>query len=414
MKASAIARWSSFVAKIHQPLPLSPRESQKLLSLLKSSFQKRLDDIHPSSQSRSKTNTEIHLHTILAAPLFNNASRRQHAGISKHDHVFPAKGLSRIQQVANSPLTYFGDCVSDGTADYEIAGLCLRHEFRKALASPDADLREALKLSGAGKIILDWLRSSGQGGSLQFFRNFRFLKMLIPFVIAEGKESLIWQWLQELKTYDMLRSRSRESHLAIRKMQYHILAQRFGFEMRHGAGLNSALEILSQTARPILFLAGHSSLDDLIGCFIRKLTKLSPSPAITGNSIDSLLHIINDWDTDPKYRRLLVEQYRPGCPNILSALSMLQEYPSENMLTDCNRRRRELIFLSFRVAELLLQDGSDEAVSSASWVMTFLQDHFAKEIGFQRQEGQHDSEQNERSKNDEASNLRLLDALSVV
>ncbi len=412
MKPSALRSWKSFVAKIHPPLPLSPKESQKLLSFLVSSFRRHLDGIHPSVLARSKTTAEIHLQTVLAAPHFNNSHTRQVRGTQMRDSATKVGSLSQIRQLAKSPMGYFEKCVSAGTATPEIAAECLVYEFRKALSSPEVKLREALKLSGAGTTVLNWLRSPSREEGLSFLNNRLLLKFLIPFVLAERQESVIWQWMQELKTYSILRSRSEERKLAIQRIQYDILVLTFGFEIKYATGLSTAIETLAQTARNISSLAGTPTLVGLIGLFVVKLARSRPS-TINGDSINLLVQIIDQWDRDPQYRRALVELYRPENPDIASALALLQQYPTRNIAADTKRRREELIFLGFRLAELLIRDGSYTAMSSANWVMNFLQDHFAEEIGSRSQAEIRQSERRERSKSQEASNIRLLDALSM-
>lgn len=283
-------------------------------------------------------------------------------------------------------MIHFSKCISAGIASYEIATTCLKFEFRKVLASSDVRLHESLKLSGAGTTVLTWLHSLSHGGSLSFLKDSALRNMLIPFIIAEGKEHLIWEWMQELKTYITIQSSSTEDEIAIRNIQLNILIERFGFETGPGPGLSSAIEIFSRTAPKIFFLAGNSTLDKLIYCFIGELAQ---HLTVNSDSIDLLAQIINIWDTDPQYRRSLVELYRPKGPDVASALTLLREYPTANISADHVRRRQDLIFLSFKLAELLLRDGSDTALTSAIWVMNFLQAHFAAEIGSQQPKTSH-------------------------
>lgn len=402
--------WKSLVSKINQPLPLSARGAEKLYWLLQTSFQRHLDRRHPSISERSKTATQIHINSILAAPHFNNVSKRRPAIIPPLDQDSRAMSVNHL--LAKFPMTYFGDCVSSGTATREIAIVCLESELRKALALPDLKIHDNLKLVGGGTTVLKWLHSCSQGESLAFLVDYRLLKVLIPFLIAEGKESLVWEWLQELKTHCILRSRSKGSQLAIRNIQRSILFVKFRFEITLGPGLEFAIGRLSLTAKDIYFLCGHSTLDDLIGYFINNLGRAFSRTASNGESIDLMIQIIDKWQTDPLYRRSLAELYRTEGPGIASALTLLQEYPTKDLPTDNDRRRQDLISLSFGLAKLLLRDGSDTAVTSATWVMGFLQDHFAKEIGYTRKEKSIKSQSHKRPNSDEAFHLRLLDALS--
>lgn len=414
MKPSAMLSWKSLVAKIHQPPPLSSRDSQKLLLLLGSSFQRHLDSIHPSILRRPKTATEIHLNTILAAPHFNNVREGYAASTPPLEQNSQLKSLRHIQMIAKSPMTHFAECVSLGTATREIATACLEYEFLKALNSPDLNMSDKLKLAGAGTTVLNWLHSSSHGESLAFLRKPRLRKWLILFLIAEGKESLIWEWLQGLKAYRVIRFRSKEGQMAIWKIQSDIIYRKFTFEIRYGPGLSSAIETLSLRAREIRFLCGPYILDGLLALLVRNLRREFSSLASNGDSIDLLIQMIDKWQTDPLYRRSEVELYRSEGPDIASALALLREYPTKTLSTDNDRRRRDLIFLSFKLTEMLLRDGSDTAVTSATWIMGFLQDHFAKEIVDNRKEKSVERKSHERPRSDEAFHLRLLDALPGV
>lgn len=52
MRATAILNLKAWLSKIHPPLPRSTRESQQLLSVLTSSFQRELDEAHPPIERR--------------------------------------------------------------------------------------------------------------------------------------------------------------------------------------------------------------------------------------------------------------------------------------------------------------------------------------------------------------------------
>ncbi|KAF2724519.1 hypothetical protein K431DRAFT_201181, partial [Polychaeton citri CBS 116435] len=61
MKGSAIREgWSSIAAKLHPQVPLSTKDSHKLVSALNRSFRAHLDEVHPvqtSSDGSAKTAT---------------------------------------------------------------------------------------------------------------------------------------------------------------------------------------------------------------------------------------------------------------------------------------------------------------------------------------------------------------------
>lgn len=409
MKAAGLRCWESFVAKMDPTAHFSSRDAQNFRTRLSLSFQKHLDREHLPIRAT----TENHFHRLLSSPHFKNTPRRHIRNIPTSGSVSQAKSLSHLQQFANSPLIYFSRRVSAGTATIELAAACLRFEFQNALASSDVKSAEYLKLSGAGSIVLDWLFSSSDWQGFSSLGSTELAKLLMTFIIAEGKEHLIWQWMQELN--DMtIRCRFRHHQLAIRKFQRHLLILRFAFEVKYGLGLSSAIDVFSQTVQKISLLAGVDVPGRIIIYLIQKLIRRTELPVIDGHSISTLIRIIDDWDTDPQYRRSLVELYRPEGPDVASALMLLRQYPTDNISTDSARRRQDLVSIGFRLAELLLRDGSDTAIISATWVMGFIQGHFAAEIGLIQPNQQRRADRAAIKKIDEESNLRSLDCLSAV
>lgn len=47
----------SLISKIHPQLPLNARESDQLLNILKTSFRKHLDVVHPTEEQRTTNST---------------------------------------------------------------------------------------------------------------------------------------------------------------------------------------------------------------------------------------------------------------------------------------------------------------------------------------------------------------------
>lgn len=419
MRTAAFPGWISLVSKFDPTGPLSPRNAQKLLTSVTSSFRNHLDDEHPPIDKRISGRTNIHLSTILSGRHFNGRSYdRPVCHTPDVVSVHPATEdncFTWLQQSAIPPMTHFKNCVSAGIANLSVAAACLEMEYNNASQSSDG-IHKSLKSSGAGTILLNWLYSSSYEEGLKFLGYNKFRNHLSMFIIAEGKEHWIWEWLQELNTYIIIQCRPTNVQLTIRKIQEDLLRRRFTYELRTRRNLGFAIEIFSQRVQDISLLAGISVIDNLIFWFIRLLTS---HRGLQYSGIELLIRIIDEWDVDPRYRLALVNLYRPQPrdDSLLSsnpmpghdlaclapALTLLRQYPTENIFTDSERRRLDLIFLSFRLVELLSQDGSDPAMRSATWVMRFLQAHFAAEI---------DAQPAPRPNADEKHNLQLLDILS--
>ncbi|KAK4652210.1 hypothetical protein QC762_609120 [Podospora pseudocomata] len=200
---------SSLVPPIHQPLPLSKRDSQRLLDALKTSFRSELDRQHgpspnPLSGPKASTTltsasassaekpdvphrpTDVHLHSILNNPLLSQASSpRRTSGIgSPYDHdkeVFQqavAKGLMTIPRAHGFLLKIFKTA-----------------EKNTLSQSP---LYVPLQGTGAGLLVLQWLKASGQHNTYSWLSNQKFSVLLLRFMIAEGLDDMVWIWLERV------------------------------------------------------------------------------------------------------------------------------------------------------------------------------------------------------------------------
>ena len=176
----------SILPKIqHAPL-LTRRESQKLLDVLKTTFREKLDeepnapstDVSSSISSRRQP-TDRHLDTILSNPLFSHA--RAPAETPPEDH-----------------MAVFDHAVSKGMMNIKAATGCLRATRKQLLRMRGQLAHDAMAASAAGSRVVHWLRSSGQERTLEFASSASFLTELLPFLLAEQMEGLVWIWLDQL------------------------------------------------------------------------------------------------------------------------------------------------------------------------------------------------------------------------
>ncbi|KAK1985026.1 hypothetical protein LZ30DRAFT_584921 [Colletotrichum cereale] len=185
------------IPSIHQPLPLSPRESKKLLNVLKTSFRQNLDKEHgyapenadsPASKAASKHSstshdahhrpTDRHLRAILSNPLFKS-------GIQPNSVAFAAP---------RDPMDVFDEAVSRGMMTRKAATGCLRTKRQQILQSSALSVSDAMMASAAGLRVVQWLRASGKERTLDFLRDPHFVHELVPFMVAEGLEEVAWVW----------------------------------------------------------------------------------------------------------------------------------------------------------------------------------------------------------------------------
>ncbi|KAG9822842.1 hypothetical protein KCU68_g16492, partial [Aureobasidium melanogenum] len=165
MKASSVQQaFKSLTSRIHPQLPLSERESKRLLNALTSSFRSHLDHHHNHDAAASVTSasastqhplssstaTDRHLASILTNPLLTKPVHQQLKAKSKH------------------PIALFEDQVAAGRANLPSARLCLE-AFRTSLSSlPPAQVKDHIARYAAGSRALRWLWTSAHTRSLSF------------------------------------------------------------------------------------------------------------------------------------------------------------------------------------------------------------------------------------------------------
>ncbi|KAJ4349926.1 uncharacterized protein N0V89_008546 [Didymosphaeria variabile] len=212
MQAAAARRaFSSLASKIHPQLPLTPRESQQLLTLLTTSFRSHLDREYPTGPSEApppSTTTQIvkveqrrrvpssydsaseHIDSILSNPLF---ARRPHRRGSD----------SAAADALKDPLAWFLDQAAIGTADISKAILCLDVLQRSQNKSNGRRSSLSNNDTRPASMIAEWLRTSGEETSKDFLVSSptmngaprrSLVNRLVPLLLAEGNHAPLWRW----------------------------------------------------------------------------------------------------------------------------------------------------------------------------------------------------------------------------
>ena len=215
----ALSSFKNIFLPIHPPLPLNNREAHRLLENLKASFRAQLDKEHgwpvakptlplarpaltylPSSSSSSPTTsataaapehashvsgraTDRHMHAILSNPLFSAGTTIDLSGgitssLTAHNAVFE-KAVSRGLMTLPRAQGFL---------------LFLEAEVKK---SADVWPLDGLN-TGAGRLVMQWLRSSGQEHDLAFLAEPAFRRILMQFAVAEGLDDTVWSWVDRL------------------------------------------------------------------------------------------------------------------------------------------------------------------------------------------------------------------------
>ncbi|MCJ1480683.1 Saccharopine dehydrogenase [Schaereria dolodes] len=414
MKTTASLSLRSLSSRIHPPFPLNPRDSQKLLSLIKSSFRQQLDREHPSPATTEIHATDNHFHSILTNPLFKAATQKRRSSTVSQRNEHGTSILS-LQSLVNRPLEHFSEQVSLGTASLETASHCLDAQLKNIAASPHGEPGDLLKSSQAAAIVLNWLWSSGIERSTRFLADRGFVNALIPFLVMEGREEVALEWLKRLQ-HEMteIESPRARTMLQIASMQAHILLQMVLAKTRYEETPAGAVQIFVQVSNLL-----RSSSPTVRSCCRKILGPAAKSLSCTLTQIDanirpivftSFIRQIELWSSKGSYYHALLWLRCPTCPEGLTALKYIKGIDPQKLENYSVRGRRHLIQLCLDTAQVLLTQHREVDVA---WLLGFLQENFHREIGSVQPQTTRTKHEERPEEIDEATNLRLLEALAV-
>lgn len=392
---------------------MSPRESQRLLSLLNASFKQQLDREHSADSSNNEHYANLHLQSILTDPLFDAKPRTRASSINERQSNL--KRLEQLQNHKKRPMEAFKERVSQGIADLETANYFLRIQHEDCLASPAATPREAMQSSGVASTILQWLWSSGMEDSGKFLKDQEFIARLVPFLVVEDQHSHILRWLHQCTKPDGTPFSSLHG-LDTNRIQAFLFAKLIKEETRIGGGLESAIALFCRTVADLRssgWTMSSMQTGSIQAAWI--LTK-------------AILRLPKAAESEPRIIRPFLEtmNYLPADPQLSATICVfLQKKPDPQPALKCFRkmftnakvspkvgRRLHVVHLGLRAADLFLQDGRQ---TEALWIMECLQTNFAQELGSPLSQTRKlfvtdDAEKMSRS---EETSLHLLDTLTV-
>ena len=414
MKSEVAHTFKSLTSKLYGPLPLTPRTSQQLLSQLNASFKEQFDRQHLASSLSTEDHTDIHLQSILKNPLFNTKPRMRETSTRKPQYNDQSLGL--LQKHTTQALDAFRERASQGTADLKMAKKCLNIEYQACMTSCAATPRQAMRTSGAGSTILQWLWSSGMEDSGIFLDDPLFVPLLVTFLVAEGQQSRISGWLQRFRCSGK-RPFLSISTLDADRIRKELFAALIRQEIRIGDGLESAIDLFIRTVadlRGVEFDVKPATWE-LVNSILRLPNSSEPQPPIfhafskTARSLNISLHL-----------EACLGIYIQEQPDPQPLLRWFQSTEGmQKRQAKYATRRPHIVLLGLRAAELFLNDGRQK---EALWIMEFLQTNFKPELGspesrvrpamFGNRHAQVFFEARDLLKNEER-NLRLLDTLTA-
>ena len=197
------------MSAIHPPLPMSNRDSQRLLSLLNSSFSKALDKEHPKVSSDGRNSTDQHVRAMLSSPIFTpdatpNPGRSQQfqdRGNNSGSTSTSMNSISLAHVAMRQNVDTFRKQIATGSADLATATASLRRSadiVKTVTVAHGVKAAEAFKIYEIGMLMLDWLWSSGLGSPHAASLDLEFIRSLVPFIFLEGQLQQIIQWFQRM------------------------------------------------------------------------------------------------------------------------------------------------------------------------------------------------------------------------
>lgn len=365
---------SVLASKLHPPLPLSPRESQQLLTLLTTSFRAHLDREHPVETEAvgpqvpvshqhaisSRVFASQHIDSILSNPLLARNPRRR----GSHSTAIDALA---------DPLNWFLDEIATGTADLKKATLCLDlFHSPQARTSPQ-------NVKAPATTIATWLQSSGLETSKEFaqsllVRERTSLGPLLPMLLAEDNLAPVWRWFARPTSEWVQKAGMTKTQVSIFR-----------------TGLLRDVVRHTQSSDPdraiVMFLQAYDMVS--AGAVDASFTDLQPAGAAIVNEIiarpeaprspglyTSFSHTALGWLS--KWSRAvqaMLSLHHPTQPDTKLGLAFILHTSGAAAYVNSSKSRRQFVVrLCLGVAARLLEE---EKFAQAQVAMDFAREHFA-------------------------------------
>lgn len=313
-------------------------------------------------------------------------------------------------------MEIFDETYAKGFMKIEYATACLKAKKKQLLRSSIPPLREAMKSSGAGSKALRWIFSSSMVDDISFLNYDEFSEILIDFLVAEGLQPVVWRWLETLclriSAATMKSATVPPAKDAARLLLYLIKAEASRFISLDSAfatlrTANDMLDKLHYGCPQVLAKAGRYLCNEIVDPLASHPT---PSPEL----FDFFLSIVPTFysQRNTYLPRLLL--HHPTKPDASLALDYLRgvettisasiEPKAEQATLNADSHHdSQIIDLGLHTARYLFEH---DQFDKAHWVMNFLQERYAKQLGISQKKQFKQAQA-------EASSLELLNNLNL-
>ena len=381
---------------------MTPQESQRLLTLLSSSFKQQLDH---NRSSDLEDHADLHLRSIVTNPLFaTRSSAKCDAVLSSTLRGRSDKSMGLIQEFVKRPVDLFREHVSAGTATMRTATLCLQAEYRNRLASIATTTGAALRSSNAATTMLDWLWASSNEDLGTLLEQQIFFKTLVPFLVAGKRVDRIWSWLKTMQS-SLDSVPPHISHSSIAHAYQEILAAFIKAQVSVGDGVDAATATFGRAANkwPQRW---ERSLRSSAWFLTKLLMRQQNSPNSRHTTIRSLMQATGTLSKPITLLSACHWVHLAETPDLAVPLKYLRSLQPAKISSHV---QPTIILMALKAAELLLEKGHE---SDALWTVNFLQKNFKDEV-----EGsaplKRDHLWQKGSNQLEEGSLRLLGALAI-
>ncbi len=470
MKPAASLSLRSLTSKIHPPLTLNPRESQQLLSLLTSSFRQQLDHEHPSfwkdvvpgldakgrgrqgeaslrkgqtkeehqnhsSPTASFTLANSHIQSILTNPLFSHAPKKRRISSPNRSILNKPSGFDSAQRIFSNPMAWFDEQFALGTATVDMAAFCLDTHQKSLRSSPELSMTKAMRASGAGSRVLRWMGSTELTKSNEFLSYEKLISLLVPYLVAEERQAVIWEWLDretpvpsglDHQTTSTEKSRLPDADLVKEKWQ--LLLKLVKAEYYQGEGIDGALTQflrfvhkrkavntvdLMTSSRSTHWLNKAQNVSAPAGQFLTSVLTSNPRASAPNQELfDEICCCVGDWAAEHTLSFARLQAYHPTNPDPIPSLRYFRSLSLDSLPVSV-KKRKYTVTLLLETARLLLEKGK---LDDANWLMRYTGAGFAEDLGLEKSETRQSASAyrpRSYSKEQELSNLQLLEGLEL-
>lgn len=337
MKKSGVlaARAHRLIAAIHPHNPPTAKESQQILSVLQTSFKKRLDDQYPPPRKPSSKSSILYDIPTCHANSSSQATSDYFGSLLNH----PILSQSNERFTKKDALSRFDQLMAESRVDLNHLTEIMRQHMR--------EITPVSNLSGR---LDTWLQLTDKASREAFFTTKPALRTAVDIVTKENHEGLLWKWLEVVYARTLvsgnLTSRDWlgvEDFLVSRLMRFAI--------QRHN--LSEATEQFIQACRYRGSSArGNPSLYDTkpglpsapMSISAKRLTSAiifhRSRHDISADSFDQMLRYVAAWTPDPTASGAFCALYHPTRPSGDPLYDFLRQNSTAEVLTKVQKNAR--------------------------------------------------------------------------